>query len=105
MVNTCLTINLYYLYRVTLINLTDAGFLSALPDIGVINTHYFATADEYRQGPETRKRGGGRGWVQRGRERPVAHTRQGVILIRGAHSLITGFSLRSTGVRPDPNPH
>ena len=41
-----------------------------------------------------------------GGERPVARTRrQGVILIRGAHGLITGFSLRSAGVRPDPNPH
>lgn len=49
-----------------------------------------------------------RGWMQResrgGRERPAAHTRQGVILTRGAHSLITGFGLRSAGVRPDPNP-
>ncbi len=42
---------------------------------------------------------------QRGRERPLARTRPGVILIRGAHSLITGFSQRSAGVRPDPNPH
>lgn len=40
----------------------------------------------------------------RGRERPVAHTRQGVILTRGAHSLITGSGLKSAGVRPDPNP-
>lgn len=61
-----------------------------------------------RQGKEVEEEDGCRGGaegVQRGRERPVAHTRQGVILIRGAHSLITGFSLRSTGVRPDPNPH
>lgn len=42
---------------------------------------------------------------QRGRERPVARTRQGVILTRGAHSLITGFGLRSPGVRADPNAH
>lgn len=55
--------------------------------------------------PETRGRDGKREWMRRGRERPLAHTRQGAILIRGAHSLITGFSLRSTGVRPDPNPH
>lgn len=35
----------------------------------------------------------------------MAHTRQGVILIWVAHSLITGCSLKSTEVRPDPNPH
>lgn len=44
-------------------------------------------------------------WEQRGREWLVARTMQGVILTRRAHSLITGFSLRSTGVKPDPNPH
>lgn len=43
-----------------------------------------------------RKGGGGR---------PEAGMKQGVILIDGAHRLITGFSLRSAGVRPDPNPH
>lgn len=46
--------------------------------------------------------GEGCGWGG-GRVRPGPW--QGVILIRGAHSLITGFSLRSAGVRPDPNPH
>ena len=40
-----------------------------------------------------------------GEEAAVASTRQGVILTHGAHSLITGFGLRSAGVRPDPNPH
>lgn len=38
-------------------------------------------------------------------EWPEAGMKQGVILIDGAHRLITGFSLRSAGVRPDPNPH